>query len=329
MGRPDRRCLRRDPPLRHPARKRRPPRTGTVTQPVAHPDARDVPDDAAIAHDAAIPDGLAGAIALAGRVSFARRRIPAGRLAPGRVADSRRELIRGSPGMRRPFQPGRQPDAAAQRQEMVRRQLIARGVKDETVLGAMRAVPRERFVPPDLERRAYDDNALPIGGGQTISQPYIVARMSEALELASWAASHPDRPLRILDVGTGSGYQAAVLAQMGAEVISIERDRSLADEAGQRLFDLGYGVRVVVGDGSGGLPDAAPFAGIVVAAAAPRVPQPLVEQLDDDARLIVPIGDRWEQRIVAVHRRDGESIVETIEPAVFVPLVGEHGFWDR
>jgi protein-L-isoaspartate(D-aspartate) O-methyltransferase len=212
---------------------------------------------------------------------------------------------------------------------MVRGQLAARRITDEAVLDAMRRVPRERFVPPDLERHAYDDNALPIGNGQTISQPYIVARMSQAIALGEWQAAHPDRRLKVLDVGTGSGYQAAVLAEMGADVVSIERDAALADAARERLTLLGYNVRVVLGDGSAGLPAEAPFAGIVVAAAAPDVPHPLVEQLDDDARLVVPVGDRWEQRMVVVRRRNGEAAIETIEPAVFVPLVGEHGFSDR
>ena len=231
--------------------------------------------------------------------------------------------------MRCPFGPRRGQTSAQLRAEMVRAQLRARHIDDEAVLEAMARVPRERFVPPDLEPRAYDDNALPIGQGQTISQPYIVARMTQALHLAGWRAAHPERPLKVLDVGTGSGYQAAVLAELGADVVSIERERGLADAAKERLALLGYAVRIVVGDGSAGIPAEAPFAGIVVAAAAPDVPAPLVEQLDDDARLVLPVGGRWEQRMVAVQRRDGEVVVETIEAAVFVPLLGEHGFPDR
>ena len=217
--------------------------------------------------------------------------------------------------------------ADEQRAWMVESQLAARGVKDEAVLQSMREVPRERFLPPDLAAHAYDDNALPIGQGQTISQPYIVARMTEALALPVWQAAHPDRRPRVLDVGTGSGYQAAVLAQMGAEVLSIERNAGLAAAAQRLLTELGYDVRVVVGDGSAGLPDEAPFAGIVVAAAAPEVPQPLIDQLEPDGSLVVPVGTRFEQRLVVVRQRDGDTVTETLEPAVFVPLLGEHG-WD-
>jgi protein-L-isoaspartate(D-aspartate) O-methyltransferase len=222
------------------------------------------------------------------------------------------------------------PDKAAeQRGWMVQSQLARRGIRDEEVLAAMGAVPRERFLPADMAGHAYDDNALPIGHGQTISQPYIVARMSEALALPAWRQAHPDKPLRVLDVGTGSGYQAAVLAQMGAEVLSIEREAELAAAAQGLLSELGYNVRVVVGDGSAGLHDEAPFAGIVVAAAAPDVPAPLVEQLASDGRLVLPVGTRFEQRIVVVRRIGNDTTMDTLEPAVFVPLLGEHGFGQR
>ncbi|HUG48625.1 MAG TPA: protein-L-isoaspartate(D-aspartate) O-methyltransferase [Candidatus Limnocylindria bacterium] len=215
---------------------------------------------------------------------------------------------------------------ADQRARMVDTQLAWRGVKDESVLQAMRTVPRERFLPAELARHAYDDNALPIGQGQTISQPYIVARMSEALDLPAWRAANEGRQPRVLDVGTGSGYGAAVLAQMGAQVFSIELEAQLAERAQRLLDELGYEVRVVVGDGSVGLPQEAPFAGIVVAAAAPQVPQPLVEQLEQDGRLVMPVGSRLEQRIVLVRRQDDEQVIDALEPAVFVPLLGEHGF---
>jgi protein-L-isoaspartate(D-aspartate) O-methyltransferase len=212
---------------------------------------------------------------------------------------------------------------------MVTTQLEARGVRDPEVLDAMRLVPRERFVPAHLAEQAYDDNALPIGRGQTISQPYIVARMTEALALPAWRDAHPGQPLRVLDVGTGSGYQAAVLSQMGAHVISIEREPDLATDAARRLADLGYQVQVIVGDGSQGVPSEAPFAGIVVAAASPNVPQPLVDQLAPDGRLVVPVGSRWEQRIKLVRREGDEIAGEWLEPAIFVPLLGEHGFPER
>jgi protein-L-isoaspartate(D-aspartate) O-methyltransferase len=209
---------------------------------------------------------------------------------------------------------------------MVRAQLEARGIKDEVVLGAMRRVPRHRFVPAAQVGSAYSDNALPIGRGQTISQPYIVALMSEALALDAWRVAHPDGPLRVLDVGTGSGYQAAVLAEMGARVVSIERDAELAASADRLLAELGYDVTVIVGDGTWGVPDHAPYAGIVVAAASPQVPQPLVEQLEPDGRLVIPIGERFEQRLVVVERTPDGFSQRPLEPAVFVPLVGEHGF---
>jgi len=205
-------------------------------------------------------------------------------------------------------------------------QLEQRGISDPAVLAAMRAVPRERFVPPDLVRSAYDDGALPIGHGQTISQPYIVASMTEALKLAEWSAAHGGERPKVLDVGTGSGYQAAVLAQLGAQVVSIEREPELAARAERLLTDLGYEVKVIVGDGSSGAAEEAPFAAIVVAAAAPEVPVPLVEQLLPDGRLVIPIGARVEQTITLVRPTDEGFTREPLEPAMFVPLLGEHGF---
>jgi protein-L-isoaspartate(D-aspartate) O-methyltransferase len=214
-------------------------------------------------------------------------------------------------------------------QDWVARQLEARGIHDAAVLAAMRAVPREKFVPPDLASQAYDDGALPIGHGQTISQPYIVARMTQALALGDWSAAHDGARPKVLDVGTGSGYQAAILAALGAEVVSVELEAELAEKARLRLLGLGYYVKVVAGDGSRGVPDEAPFAAIVVAAAAPEVPVPLVEQLEPDGRLVLPIGSRLEQVITLV-RPDGDGFTrEPLEPAVFVPLLGEHGFSSR
>jgi protein-L-isoaspartate(D-aspartate) O-methyltransferase len=207
---------------------------------------------------------------------------------------------------------------------MVRDQLAARGVTDRAVLAAMALVPREEFVPLDQRDRAYDDGALAIGRGQTISQPYMVARMTESLGLTGdwpWTGSRP----RVLDVGTGSGYQAAVLAQMGAEVISIERDAWLAEAARLRLASLGYAVRVLLGDGSLGHAPGAPYAGIVVAAAAPAVPEALVEQLADNACLVVPVGPRSSQRLTVVRRVGGGTQESVGEACVFVPLVGSQG----
>ena len=213
--------------------------------------------------------------------------------------------------------------------DWIAEQLERRGIKDPEVLRAMAAVPRELFVPPDMRHLAYMDGALPIGRGQTISQPYIVARMTESLALPAWREEHGAERPKVLDVGTGSGYQAAVLAEMGAQVVSIELEPELAERARQALSSLGYDVDVQVGDGSNGAPDEAPFAGILAAAAAPQVPVPLVEQLLPDGRLVIPIGTRWEQVITLVRRTDDGFTQEPVEPAVFVPLLGDHGFGER
>jgi len=208
---------------------------------------------------------------------------------------------------------------------MVQRQLRARGITDERVLAAMAAVPREMFVDERQRGQAYFDAALPIEAGQTISQPYIVALMSELL-LASEGE-------RVLEIGTGSGYQAAVLATMGCRVTSIERLPELAASARVRLDTLGLGelVTVRVGDGSLGDPTGAPYPRIIVTAAAPKVPEPLRNQLDPlGGRLVVPVGGRWQQELLVVIRRGEDEWVE--QPAggcVFVPLVGEAGFGRR
>jgi len=208
----------------------------------------------------------------------------------------------------------------AERQAMVERQLRARGIEDERVLAAMKSVPREAFVPRELLSRAYDDAALPIGDEQTISQPYMVARICAELALRGGE--------RVLDVGTGSGYQAAVLAELGAEVHSIERIAGLADRARERLSAAGYGARVTVhvGDGSRGLAVHAPFAAIAVAAAAPSLPEALYEQLEERGRLVVPVGDRVEQLLQTIVRTpEGPAVLRTV-PCRFVPLIGDEGF---
>jgi len=184
-------------------------------------------------------------------------------------------------------------------------------------------------VPLEIRHLAYQDGALPIGRGQTISQPYIVARMTEMLAMRAWRKAHGGEQPKVLDVGTGSGYQAAILAQMGARVVSIEMEAELAERARRTLAELGHDVDVRVGDGSGGEPGEAPFAGIIVAAAAPQVPVPLVEQLLPDGRLVIPIGTRFEQVITLVRRTEDDFTQEPFEPAVFVPLLGEHGFGGR
>ncbi len=202
---------------------------------------------------------------------------------------------------------------------MVEDQLRGRGIADERVLAAMARVPREAFVDPADRRRAYLDMPLSIGFGQTISQPYMVALIAEAAEV---------RPgHKALDVGTGSGYAAAVLAELGATVHSIERVPELAETARERLRNAGYGhVTVHVGDGSLGLPDEAPFHAITVAAAAPELPMTLYEQLVPGGRLVVPIGDTHGQRLeVAVRSPEGPAVVHSV-PCRFVPLVGAGGF---
>jgi protein-L-isoaspartate(D-aspartate) O-methyltransferase len=207
------------------------------------------------------------------------------------------------------------------RQTMVARQLRARDIEDERVLEAMERVPRELFVPEDERRRAYADAALPIGHGQTISQPYMVARIAEALAL---------RPgERVLDVGTGSGYQAAVLAELGADVVTIERIPELAESARASLAAAGYPqVDVRVGDGTLGVPEHAPFDAIAVAAAAPSFPQTLYEQLRPRGRLVVPVGGERVQRLeVIVRSPEGPAVVHSV-PCRFVPLVGKEGFAD-
>jgi protein-L-isoaspartate(D-aspartate) O-methyltransferase len=202
---------------------------------------------------------------------------------------------------------------------MVERQLRSRDVADERVLAAMERVPRELFVPVDLRDRAYDDAALPIGSGQTISQPYMVARICEALGLTGGE--------RVLDVGSGSGYQAAVLAELADEVDSIERIPELAELARANLSAAGYErVRVHVGDGSRGLPERAPFDAIAVAAAAPELPPTLYDQLEPRGRLVVPVGKGGIQRLeVIVRSPEGPAVLRSV-PCRFVPLVGEEGF---
>ncbi len=210
-------------------------------------------------------------------------------------------------------------NGAARRRMMVDTQLRGRDIVDERVLGAMEKVPRELFVEEREQPRAYDDAALPIGGGQTISQPYMVARICEALQLSG--------DERVLDVGTGSGYQAAVLAELAAEVYTIERIPELAERARERLAAAGYDrVRVHVGDGTLGLPDHAPFDCIAVAAAAPGFPETLYDQLKPRGRLVVPVGSARGQRLeVAVRSPEGPALIHSV-PCRFVPLVGAEGF---
>ncbi|HEY7793428.1 MAG TPA: protein-L-isoaspartate(D-aspartate) O-methyltransferase [Gaiellaceae bacterium] len=200
--------------------------------------------------------------------------------------------------------------------------LRRRGIDDERVLEAIATVPREQFVAPELRRSAYDDRALPIGHGQTISQPYMVAAICAALEL--------EGDERVLDVGTGSGYQAAVLAELAAEVVTVERVPELAEHARETLERAGYGrVDVRVGDGTLGVPERAPFDAIAVAAAAPAVPDPLYDQLADGGRIVVPVGSLRDQWLQVVQRGPDGPVVTRSVPCRFVPLIGSGGFADR
>jgi protein-L-isoaspartate(D-aspartate) O-methyltransferase len=210
--------------------------------------------------------------------------------------------------------------SAGRRAEMVERQLRARGIRSEAVLEVMGRLPRELFVREELRSRAYDDEALPIAGGQTISQPYMVGRMTELLDL---------RPgMRVLEVGTGSGYQAAVLAALGCRVTTIERRAELAKAAAHLMAELGLSdlVSIEVGDGSLGHPDDDPFDGILVTAAAPRIPPALPDQLIVGGRLVAPVGRRDLQELVLVVRGGDGFRSFDCGPCVFVPLVGRDGF---
>jgi protein-L-isoaspartate(D-aspartate) O-methyltransferase len=215
-------------------------------------------------------------------------------------------------------------DFLERRERMVRDQIASRGVRDPALLAAMRQVPREEFVSPELRRRAYDDSPLPIEDDQTISQPYIVALMLDAARIGP----HD----RVLEIGAGSGYASAVASLLAAHVIAIERHAGLAASAAERLARLGFAkVEVHHADGSGGWPAGAPFDVILVAASGPRVPEVLRAQLAPAGRLVMPVGEStWSQRLVRVTRRGDDSFEEEdLGGVVFVPLLGEHGWPER
>ena len=210
-------------------------------------------------------------------------------------------------------------DFAAERKHMVETQLRRRGISDPRVLAAMEKVPRNRFLLDPNDSGAHSDHPISIGSGQTISQPYMVALMTECLHLEG--TDH------VLEIGTGSGYQAAILAELSRRVVSVERFAELAEKARAVLEDLGYhNVDVFVGDGSLGWPDAAPYDRIIVTAAAPQVAEPWADQLAEGGRLVVPLGDRWGQTLTVVTKRAGKLEHARICGCVFVPLVGEHGY---
>ncbi len=207
------------------------------------------------------------------------------------------------------------------RAAMVRSQLQARGIRDQRVLDVMTHVPREAFVPDAMRDQAYADQALPIENGQTISQPYVVALMAQSLMLQG--------DERVLDVGTGSGYAAAVLSRLAGEVYTVERHADLAAQAEERFRALGYtNIFVTVGDGTLGLPAYAPFDAVNIAAASPWVPRPLREQLSLRGRLVIPVGNRNEQKLIRLVRHDTDVRVEQLGSVRFVPLIGNHA-WEQ
>jgi len=205
------------------------------------------------------------------------------------------------------------------REFMVNTQLISRGIKDERVLNAMRKVPRHLFVDESIQYKAYDDMALPIGEGQTISQPYMVAIMTELLELKGSE--------KVLEIGTGSGYQVAILSKLSREVYTIERVDVLAQKAGERFRSLGYtNIHVKAGDGTLGWPEEAPFDRIMITAATPKIPDVLMEQLSEEGIILAPVGERFSQQLLKRTKSMGQYSDEYHTPCIFVPLIGEYGW---
>ena len=205
------------------------------------------------------------------------------------------------------------------REEMVKKQLIARGIKDGRVLEVFRRLKREKFVPPEVQKDAYEDFPLPIGEGQTISQPYMVALMTQCLELRGEE--------RVLEIGTGSGYQTAVLAELAKEVYSVERINSLAQRTGKLLRKLGYtNIRILVANGTLGWEEFSPYDRILVTAGAKEVPQPLLSQLKEGGIMVIPVGDMYSQELEVIRKEEDSIKIETVEKCVFVPLIGMHGW---
>jgi protein-L-isoaspartate(D-aspartate) O-methyltransferase len=209
-----------------------------------------------------------------------------------------------------------------QRKKMVETQLIPRGIHDPLVLKAMEKVPRDAFVPIDLRESAYGDNPLPIGEGQTISQPYIVALMTEALELKGSE--------KVLEIGTGSGYQAAILAEIAKEVYTVERVASLGEKAERILESLGYAnIHFKIFNGTLGWPEHSPYDAIMVTAGAPEIPESLIEQLGEGGRLVIPVGDRLGQDLLKIRKTRGKTATEDLGAVRFVNLVGEYGWKEQ
>jgi len=207
-------------------------------------------------------------------------------------------------------------DYSKQRSDMVKEQIEERGIVDKRVLKVMREIPREDFVPENMRESAYDDNPLPIGNGQTISQPYIVAEMTELLELRGNE--------KVLEIGTGSGYQAAILSKLVKKVITIERVKELAERTRKLLQKQGYkNVEVVFGDGTKGYAKEAPYDAIIVTAAAEKIPKKLIEQLADNGRLVAPVGPRYHQELIRIRKRNGRLEEDYHGGVIFVPLIGD------
>src|SRR3954454_17138793 len=210
--------------------------------------------------------------------------------------------------------PATDPTAPA-RKRMVQRHLAERGIKDPRVLDAFRTVPRHKFLPEGTRRQAYDDESIPIGVGQTITPPYDVAFMTEALQ--------PKPTDKIYEVGTGSGYQAAILSRLVKDVYSVEIKRPLGEQAARVLKELGYtNVHTRIGDGYAGWPEAAPFDAIIVTCAPEAIPQPLVDQLKDGGRMVIPVGGRFDQMVYLVTKKDGKLTRKELRPTLFVPMTG-------
>jgi protein-L-isoaspartate(D-aspartate) O-methyltransferase len=215
----------------------------------------------------------------------------------------------------------KKPSLTEAQAAMVKKQLAARSITDARILSAMTEIPRHHFVDEDLWEHAYKDGPLPIGHGQTISQPYIVAYMTQALQLPA------EGETVVLEIGTGSGYQAAILSRLATKVYSIERIEALAEESRRRLAELGINnVEIIVRDGGYGWPEQAPYDGIIVTAAAPEIPAPLIAQLKEGAKLVAPVGPRRQQELFRLHWHDNQLITERLAPVAFVPLIGEHGW---
>lgn len=210
---------------------------------------------------------------------------------------------------------------AEERRTMVERQIEARGIHNPGVLAAMQEIPRHLFIPPPYDQNAYDDNPLPIGGGQTISQPYIVAVMTALLR--------PELSDNVLEIGAGSGYQAAILSRLVRRLTTIERIPSVAVLARNNLKLLGIGnVEIIEGDGTQGYPQNAPYDGIIITAATPEIPQPLIDQLAEGGRLVAPVGERDVQELITLEKKGDRMIPESHGGVRFVPLIGKHG-WEK